>query len=210
MAAPARALRPRAGTRVGGRDRVPPAPRSSPRSTSSWSSDLPDVRTKPSAGIIAEICRGFQAARFCDRAKKIGQLRGRLPQRSLHSRIECAEKPGPILLVSGAGPRVFSPSSRRCRAISRPASAFPIFASVHCLPVGETTRAPFLRQRDASGISEVTQMSTAEMCSAIQSSAASAVSPTRTILTFEVPGGRIGREPLETTKTLSRRRAATR
>jgi hypothetical protein len=31
----------------------------------------------------------------------------------------------------------------------------------------------------------------------------SARSPTRTILTFEVPGGRIGREPLETTKTLS-------
>jgi len=30
-------------------------------------------------------------------------------------------------------------------------------------------------------------------CSAIQSSAASALSPTRTILTFEVPGGRIGR-----------------
>ena len=33
---------------------------------------------------------------------------------------------------------------------------------------------------------------------------------TRTILTFDVPGGRIGREPLETTKTLSRRRVATR
>ena len=59
-------------------------------------------------------------------------------------------------LVSAAGPRVFVPSSRRCRAISRPARALPIFAGVHCLPVGETTRAPFLRQRDASGISEVT------------------------------------------------------
>jgi hypothetical protein len=57
------------------------------------------------------------------------------------------------LLVSGAGPRVFVPSSRRCLAISRPTSALPIFACVHCLPVGETTRAPFLRQRDASGIS---------------------------------------------------------
>lgn len=44
--------------------------------------------------------------------------------------------------------------SRECRAISRPASAFPMFASVHCLPIGETTRAPLLRQRDASGISE--------------------------------------------------------
>ena len=68
----------------------------------------------------------------------------------------------------------------------------------------------FLRQRAASGISEVTHTSAAEMFSAIQSSAASALSSTRTILTFEVPGGRIGREPLETTKTLSRRRAATR
>jgi len=32
------------------------------------------------------------------------------------------------------------------------------------------------------------------------------LSPTRTIRTFEVPGGLIGREPLETTKTFSRRR----
>jgi hypothetical protein len=32
------------------------------------------------------------------------------------------------LLVNAAGPRVFVPSSRRCRAISRPASASPIFA----------------------------------------------------------------------------------
>src|ERR1700730_14176155 len=114
------------------------------------------------------------------------------------------------LLVNGAGPRVFSPSSRRCRAISRPASALPIFASVQCFPVGETTRAPFLRQRDARGMSEVTHTSVTPMRSAIQSSAASALSPTRTILTFDVPGGRIGSEPLETTKTLSRRRVATR
>ena len=40
-------------------------------------------------------------------------------------------------------------------------------------PVGETTRAPFLRQRDAR-ISEVTHSSAAEMLSVIQSSAASA------------------------------------
>jgi hypothetical protein len=78
-----------------------------------------------------------------------------------------------------------------------------MFASVHCFPVGETTHAPFLRQRDASGISEVTHTSVALMCSAIQSSAASALSLTRTMLTFEIPGGRIGREPLDTTKTLS-------
>jgi hypothetical protein len=69
---------------------------------------------------------------------------------------------------------------------------------------------PFFRERDASGISEVTQASAAEMCSAIQSSAPSALSSTRTMLTFEIPGGRIGREPSETTKTLSRRRVATR
>ena len=31
-------------------------------------------------------------------------------------------------LVNGAGPRVLVPSSRRCWAISRPASALPIFA----------------------------------------------------------------------------------
>ena len=37
-----------------------------------------------------------------------------------------------------------------------------------------------------------------------------ALSPTRTMLTFWVPGGRIGRDPLETTNTLSPRRAATR
>ena len=74
---------------------------------------------------------------------------------------------------------------------------------------GDDARA-LLRQRAASGISEVTHTSAPEMCPAIQSSAASAVSPTMIILTFEVPGGRIGREPLETTKTLSRRRAATR
>jgi hypothetical protein len=113
-------------------------------------------------------------------------------------------------LVIEAGPPVFALSSRRCRAISRPANAFPIFAGDQCFPVGETTRAPCLRQRDASGMSEVTQTSTAEICSAIQSSAASALSPTRTTLTFGVPGGRIGLEPLETTKTWSPRRAATR
>jgi hypothetical protein len=50
-----------------------------------------------------------------------------------------------------------------------------------------------LRQRDASGISDVTQTSAAEMCSTIQSSAASALSRTRTILTFDIPGGRMGR-----------------
>jgi hypothetical protein len=74
----------------------------------------------------------------------------------------------------------------------------------------EAIKAGFLRQREARGISEVTHTSVASMRSAIQSSAASAVSPTRTMLTFDIPGGRIGREPLETTKTLTSRRTATR
>src|SRR5215469_5359134 len=113
-------------------------------------------------------------------------------------------------LVRGGGPPVLVPSSLRCLEISRPTSALLIFTCVHCLPVEETTRAPLLRQRDASGISEVTHTSVDEMCSTIQSSAASALSPTRIILTFEIPAGRIGLDPLETTKTLSRRRAATR
>jgi hypothetical protein len=72
------------------------------------------------------------------------------------------------LFVRGAGPRVFVPSSRKCLAISRPTSALPIFACVHCLPVGDTTRASFLRHREARGISEVTHTSAAEMCSTIQ------------------------------------------
>jgi len=92
----------------------------------------------------------------------------------------------------------------------RPASALPIFASVHCFPVGETARAPFFRQRNASGISAVTHTSIAPMRSAIQSSVASALSPTITMLTFGLRGGRIDREPLQTRKTLSRSRLATR
>jgi len=59
-------------------------------------------------------------------------------------------------------------------------------------------------------MSEVTHTSVAPMRSAIQLSAASALSPTRTMLTFDIPGGRMGREPLLTTRTLSRKRAATR
>src|SRR4051794_7490299 len=134
-----------------------------------------------------------------------------LSQCSPKGRIECAEEPCPIPL----GQRGRSTGNRTqlpqvLRYLSRPASAFPIFASVHCFPVGETMRAAFLRQRDASGISEVTHTSVVPIRAAIQSSAAPAVSPTRTILTFEIPGGRIGREPFETTRTLTLRRAATR
>ena len=42
-------------------------------------------------------------------------------------------------------------------------------------------------------MSEVMHTSVGPMRSAIQSSAASALSPTRTMLTFDMPGGRIGR-----------------
>jgi hypothetical protein len=44
------------------------------------------------------------------------------------------------------------------------------FASVQCFTIGETTPAPLLRQRDASGTSDVTHTSTAETCSVIHSS----------------------------------------
>src|SRR5262249_45207888 len=133
-----------------------------------------------------------------------------LPQRSLHNGIEHAEKPGAVSLGYrswSAGTRSELPQVPRNLTTDK---CVTIFACVHCLPVEETTRAPLLRQRDASGISEVTHTSADEMCSTIQSSAASALSPTRIILTFEIPGGRIGLDPLETTKTMSRRRAATR
>ena len=96
-------------------------------------------------------------------------------QCSLHRRIERAEKPGPAPLGQRGWTMVFVPSSPRCLAISRPASALRIFACVQCLPVGKTARALFLRQRAASGISEATHTSAAERCSAIQLSAASAL-----------------------------------
>ena len=134
----------------------------------------------------------------------------RLSQCIPQGRIKRAKKPGPVPLGQRSGSAGIRSELPEVPAISRPTSAFPIFACVHCLPVGETTRAPFLRQRDASGVLEVTHTSMAEMCSAIQSSVASALSPTKIILTFATPGGLIGREPLEMTKTLSRRRAATR
>ena len=62
----------------------------------------------------------------------------------------------------------FLPTPLRCRAISRPARVFPMFASVHCFPIGETTRAPLFKHRDASGMSEVTHTSVVPMRSATE------------------------------------------
>ena len=129
---------------------------------------------------------------------------------SLQGRIERAEKPGPIPVGQrsrSAGIRSqlsqvpgYLSTGERITYIRQ----CPLFANR-----GDDARAFFETaccQRDIRGDA----YGAAEMCSAIQSSAASALSPTRTMRTFEVPGGRIGREPLETTKTLRLRRAATR
>jgi hypothetical protein len=59
-------------------------------------------------------------------------------------------------------------------------------------------------------MSEVTHTSGGKMRSAIQSSATSAPSPTVTIATFGRPGGRMGREPFETTTTATPSLVATR
>jgi hypothetical protein len=135
-----------------------------------------------------------------------GSESGTLSQWSLHGCIKRAEKPRPVPLGQGswsAGIRSELLGAPRDLATDERVTYIrlrPVFAG----------RGDNARQRDASGISEVTHTSTAEMYSAIQSSAASALSPTRTMLTLGAPGGRIGREPFETTKTSSRRRAATR
>src|SRR3984893_5948967 len=59
MAAPARALRPRAETRVGDLGRVPPAPGSCPRPISSWSSDLLGCRAGISSQAPDKISKCF-------------------------------------------------------------------------------------------------------------------------------------------------------
>ena len=144
------------------------------------------------------------------RAPGVTSAVGRLAQCSLQCRIERAEKPGSVPLgqrsrSAGIGselPQVLGYFTTGKGVTYIPLR--PLFAGRR-----DDTRALFKTarcQRDIRGDAS----SAAEMYSAIQSSAASALSPTKTILTFEVPGGRIGREPLETTKTLSRRRAATR
>ncbi len=62
-------------------------------------------------------------------------------------------------LVSGAGPPVFSPISRRYRPTSRPARALPMLSGVQILPFGDSARPPLARQRDARGMSLVMQTS---------------------------------------------------
>ena len=78
------------------------------------------------------------------------------------------------------------------------------------MPLGATARPPLARQRDASGMSLVMQTSAFVTRSAIQSSATSAPASTVIIVTFGRPVGRIGREPLATTKTGKPSRSATR
>src|ERR1700733_10668993 len=63
------------------------------------------------------------------------------------------------VLAKEPGPPVATPSSRRWRPISRPASALPILSAVQCLPLWATALAPLARQREASGMSPVTQIS---------------------------------------------------
>ena len=114
-------------------------------------------------------------------------------QCSLHGRIECAEKPGAVPL----GQRSRSAGIRsELTEVPRDLTTDERVTDIRLrrMFAGRADDArPIFETRAASGISEVTHTSTAKMCSAIQSSAAS----------FGVPGGRIGREPLETTKTLS-------
>src|ERR1700722_2169609 len=68
-------------------------------------------------------------------------------------------------LAKEDGPPVATPSSRRWRPISRPASALPILSVVQCFPLWAMALAPFARQREASGISPVTQISAEVSCS---------------------------------------------
>jgi hypothetical protein len=91
---------------------------------------------------------------------------------SLHCRIKGAEKTGPVLLgqrSGSAGIRSQLPQVPGYLTTGKRVSYIrlrPLFASR-----GDDPR-EFLEQRDASGISAVTHTSTAETCSAIQSSAA--------------------------------------
>ena len=102
------------------------------------------------------------------------------------------------------------PISRICWDTARPASALPILSAVQFRPDGDSARAPAARQRDANGMSEVTQTSALVMRSAIQSSATSAPAATVTMRIFGLAGGRMGRDPFDTTCTTSPSRSATR
>ena len=78
------------------------------------------------------------------------------------------------------------------------------------LALGDKARPPLARQREANGMSLVMQTSALVTRSAIQSSAMSAPASTVIMVTFGRPVGRIGREPLATTKTGKPSRSATR
>ncbi len=125
---------------------------------------------------------------------------GRFRRAACTSRSSASRKRWRSRAVSAEGPPVWMPVSRKCCPSARPARAPPILASVHSRPLKARARAPRARQRAASGMSAVAQTSAASIRSAIQSSAASGPVATTTISTFGRPGGRIGRDPLETTK----------
>ena len=98
--------------------------------------------------------------------------------------------------------------SLRKALISRLAKASPMESAVNSRPLGSSTRAPFLRHRSASGISDVTAMSHSVARSTIQSSAASK----RPLTTTSWKSGSRGRfrRPLATTWTFRPCRLATR
>ena len=102
-------------------------------------------------------------------------------------------------LRKGAGPPVISPAPRSSANRSRVETAWPMLLSVKGFPVWPMTRAPFSRQRLASGMSAVITMSSGCACSTIQSSAASNPSSTTSSLIDASSGARI--QELETSVT---------
>src|SRR5664279_5438630 len=108
----------------------------------------------------------------------------------------------------GGGPPVMVPMSRKNAVNSRLANASPIESLLNTRPLGSSTRAPFFRQRAASGMSAVTAISVSVMCAAIQSSAAS--NPSCTIISSINSFGGIRIDELDTRYTFSRCLRATR
>src|SRR5262249_41236903 len=143
--------------------------------TSSWSFDFFPM-LGPSQ-VLASLQRWVGVSRWPPISQRLGSVAGRLSQCSLHGRIECAKKPRPVPLRQQGWPASNSPQFPQ---VPRYFTTGKCVADIRSRPLfsgrGDDAR-PFLRQRDARGISEVTHTSTAETCSAIQSSVASALSP---------------------------------
>ena len=145
----------------------------------------------------------YQSVAFASGAARFSQC-------SLQSGIQRAEKPGQVLLGQrsrSAGTHSELPKVPRYLASNKRVADIrlrPVFAGWRDdpRPPLQTAR----RQRDIGRDAHVD----GDMCSAIQSSAASALSQTRTMRTFAAPGGLIGCGPFETTNTLSWSRTAMR